>query len=91
MVLLREDEENTVKKLFNEKLGIHVKYIEAQEIFLEKLKGISNPENKRKIIGEEFAKFLQNLQKRKAHFNGLHKGHYIQMLLKVEYPQVRLQ
>ena len=72
--LLREDEENIVKKLFNEKLGIHVKYIEAQEIFLEKLKGISDPEEKRKIIGEEFARVFTEFAEKEGPFQWLAQG-----------------
>jgi GMP synthase (glutamine-hydrolysing) len=72
--LLREDEENIVKKLFNEKLGIHVKYIEAQKIFLEKLKGISDPEEKRKIIGEEFARVFTEFAEKEGPFQWLAQG-----------------
>ena len=72
--LLREDEENIVKKLFNEKLGIHVKYIEAQKIFLEKLKGVSDPEEKRKIIGEEFARVFTEFAEKEGPFQWLAQG-----------------
>ena len=58
--LLREDEENQVPKLFKDHFGIDVIYVDAEDVFLTKLKGISDPEEKRKIIGNEFANsFLQ--------------------------------
>ncbi len=72
--LLREDEENIVKELFNDKLGIPVKYIEAQDRFLQKLKGISDPEGKRKIIGEEFARVFTEFAENEGPFQWLAQG-----------------
>ncbi|HEY9386774.1 MAG TPA: glutamine-hydrolyzing GMP synthase, partial [Nitrososphaeraceae archaeon] len=53
--LLRQNEEETVIKLFKEFLGIEVVYVNAEKQFIEKLNGIHDPEKKRLIIGEEFA------------------------------------
>ena len=53
--LLRQDEEKDVVGLFKDHLGINVIYVNAEKQFLGKLKGVSDPEEKRKIIGEEFA------------------------------------
>ena len=53
--LLRLDEENLVVKLFKDNLGIQVIYVDAEREFLQKLKGVRDPELERKIIGEEFA------------------------------------
>jgi GMP synthase (glutamine-hydrolysing) len=53
--LLRQDEEKEVVKLFKDHLGIEVIYVNAEKQFLAKLNGVSDPEEKRKIIGEEFA------------------------------------
>ncbi|HEY6536789.1 MAG TPA: glutamine-hydrolyzing GMP synthase [Candidatus Nitrosocosmicus sp.] len=72
--LLREDEENKVKDLFNEKLGVNVKYIEAQERFLKKLSGVHDPEDKRKIIGEEFAKVFTEFAQSEGPFQWLAQG-----------------
>ena len=52
--LLRENEENEVNKAFKDKRGIKVNYVDASELFLSRLKGISDPEEKRKIIGNTF-------------------------------------
>jgi GMP synthase (glutamine-hydrolysing) len=58
--LLREDEQSQVPKLFKDHFGIDIICVDAEEVFLKKLKGISDPEQKRKIIGSEFANsFLQ--------------------------------
>ncbi len=72
--LLRENEENIVKELFNDKLGITVKYVEAQDRFLQKLKGISDPEGKRKIIGEEFARVFTDFAENEGPFQWLAQG-----------------
>ncbi|MGI6175747.1 MAG: glutamine-hydrolyzing GMP synthase [Christensenellales bacterium] len=51
--LLRKDEATQVLKTY-EQLGLHVVHVNAAERFLNKLKGITSPEEKRKIIGREF-------------------------------------
>ncbi len=52
--LLRKGEAEKVKKTFEENFHIHLVYVDASKRFLEKLKGITDPEKKRKIIGNEF-------------------------------------
>jgi len=51
--LLRQDESIQVQNMF-QMLGMDLITIEASELFLNKLQGISDPERKRKIIGETF-------------------------------------
>src|SRR5918912_204752 len=63
--LLRQDEEKHVVKLFKDHLGINVIYVNAEKQFLGKLKGVSDPEQKRKIIGEEFANVFAAVVKKK--------------------------
>ena len=63
--LLRQDEEKDVVRLFKDHLGINVIYVNAEKQFLEKLKGVSDPEEKRKIIGEEFANVFAAVVKKK--------------------------
>lgn len=52
--LLRLHEGDQVMETFAEHMGINVIRVDAEERFLEKLKGIEDPEAKRKIIGNEF-------------------------------------
>ena len=52
--LLRKYEAEEVMEVFKGKLGMNLIKADAGEIFLEKLEGVSDPERKRKIIGEEF-------------------------------------
>ncbi|TXF79183.1 glutamine-hydrolyzing GMP synthase [Chryseobacterium sp.] len=52
--LLRKEEAEKVMKNYGEHFHLKIKLIDASERFLSKLKGISDPEEKRKIIGNEF-------------------------------------
>ena len=52
--LLRLNEGEMVMKTYGEAFDINIIKIDAQERFLSKLKGVSDPEEKRKIIGHEF-------------------------------------
>ncbi|WP_332633402.1 glutamine-hydrolyzing GMP synthase [Halalkalibacter flavus] len=52
--LLRKGEADSVMKTFSEGFNMKVIKIDAQERFLGKLEGVSDPEQKRKIIGNEF-------------------------------------
>ncbi|HAK89245.1 MAG TPA: GMP synthase (glutamine-hydrolyzing) [Nitrospiraceae bacterium] len=52
--LLRKAEAEKVKKTFQDHFHIKLIFIDAQKRFIEKLSGITEPEKKRKIIGNEF-------------------------------------
>lgn len=62
--LLRKNESEQVRNLF-QRLGIHLNYIDASERFFEKLKGIKDPEEKRKIIGELFVRIFEEFAEEK--------------------------
>jgi GMP synthase (glutamine-hydrolysing) len=68
--LLRKNEFEHTMEMYRERLGLHVVGVDASERFLEKLKGVSDPEQKRKIIGREFiavfAEAAEGLQKGEA-------------------------
>jgi GMP synthase (glutamine-hydrolysing) len=72
--LLRQDEENLVVRLFKDNLGIQVIYADAEREFLQKLKGVMDPELKRKIIGEEFANIFIDVAKKRGPFQWLAQG-----------------
>lgn len=52
--LLRKDEALNVMKIYGENFHMNIKCVDAEERFLSKLAGVSDPESKRKIIGKEF-------------------------------------
>jgi len=52
--VLRKNEFEKVQQSLREKLGLHVIAVDATERFLSKLAGVTDPEKKRKIIGNEF-------------------------------------
>lgn len=62
--LLRAGEAEKVQKVFRENYQIDLIYIDAEERFLNKLKGVSDPEQKRKIIGYEFIEVFDEESKK---------------------------
>ena len=60
--LMRADEAKIVKKAL-EGVGIKIRIVEAQERFFKELKGITDPEEKRKIIGKEFINIFEESAK----------------------------
>ncbi len=57
--LLRKNEGDEVEKVFREQFDINLIRVNAKDRFLKKLKGITDPESKRKIIGEEFIRVFE--------------------------------
>jgi len=58
---MRLNEAKEVKKVFKGKFGINLIQIDAEERFLKKAKGITDPELKRKCIGGEFIKLFADI------------------------------
>ena len=52
--LLRKNEPELVQEIFARNFDMNLCYIDASDRFLDKLKGVADPEQKRKIIGKEF-------------------------------------
>ncbi|PNR93758.1 GMP synthase [Petrotoga sp. HWH.PT.55.6.1] len=64
--LLRMNEVEEVESTFRDYMGLNLTTVDAQERFLSKLKRVTDPEQKRKIIGEEFIRvFEQEAKKEK--------------------------
>ena len=57
--LLRKGEAEEVVEVFRDKLGMNLVKADVSALFLKKLAGVSDPEKKRKIIGEEFIKVFE--------------------------------
>ena len=57
--LLRKGEPEQVVRVFKEEMGANLIYVDAVDRFLDKLAGVSDPEQKRKIIGAEFIRVFE--------------------------------
>lgn len=57
--LMRKDESESVIEVFRNQLHANLIYVDGTERFLGKLEGISDPEQKRKIIGSEFIRVFE--------------------------------
>ena len=72
--LMRKNEFKYTYKVFKKKYKLNVKLIDASNIFLYKLKNISNPEKKRKIIGNLFIKIFEKESKKYSNLKFLAQG-----------------
>lgn len=57
--LLRKDEGDSVEQVFKQQFDMNLIRVNAQDRFLNKLAGVTDPEKKRKIIGEEFIRVFE--------------------------------
>ncbi|MBI5023970.1 MAG: glutamine-hydrolyzing GMP synthase, partial [Candidatus Omnitrophica bacterium] len=57
--LLRKDEAQQVKNVFRNMYHLNLRYVDRSKRFLSRLKAVSDPEEKRKIIGEEFVNVFE--------------------------------
>ena len=83
--LLRANEAAAVEKLFSREFRIRMKTVDASEQFLKKLKGVTDPERKRKIIGNEFIKVFE---KAARDLKKSDPGHYRFLAQGTLYPDV---
>lgn len=72
--LLRQNEREAVENAFKHKLNIELISIDASEIFLKRLKGVIDPEQKRKIIGHTFIEVFESEAKRHSGVKFLAQG-----------------
>ena len=72
--LLRKNEEKQVVNTFKRKLKIKLIYVNAEKEFIKKLTNISNPEKKRKIIGNLFIKIFEKYAKKIKNVKFLAQG-----------------
>ncbi len=62
--LLRKDEPQQIKKIFRNMYHLNLAYVDRGKRFLARLKGVTDPEEKRKIIGDEFVKVFEEEAKK---------------------------
>ncbi|OFI06229.1 GMP synthase [Clostridium acetireducens DSM 10703] len=72
--LLRKDEGDQVEKVFKQQFDMNLIRVNAQDRFLGKLKGVTEPERKRKIIGEEFIRVFEEEAKKLGKIDFLVQG-----------------
>jgi GMP synthase (glutamine-hydrolysing) len=72
--LMRKDEVKEVQDNISIKLGINLVTVNAKSIFFKKLKGVSSPEKKRKIIGETFIRLFEAHSKKLRDIDFLAQG-----------------
>ncbi|RMD45027.1 hypothetical protein DV735_g38, partial [Chaetothyriales sp. CBS 134920] len=88
--LLRLDEAKEVETRLRQHLKINLEVVDASALFLGKLKGVSDPETKRKIIGNTFIEVFQDKAKEiaKAAENSPNAGEIEWLLQGTLYPDV---
>lgn len=72
--LLRKQEPETVLKALREDLKLNVHYVDASKRFLERLRGVRDPEEKRRIVGEEFIRVFDEESRKLGTFRWLAQG-----------------
>ena len=72
--LLRKDEGDTVERVFREQFDMNLIRVDAKERFLTKLAGVTEPEKKRRIIGEEFIRVFEQEAKKLGKIDVLVQG-----------------
>jgi len=72
--LLRKDEGDWVAEIFKNKFEMNFIRVNARDRFLDKLKGVDDPEKKRKIIGEEFIRLFEDEAKKLGQIDFLVQG-----------------
>jgi len=72
--LLRLDEEKEIGEMFTKNFKVNFTKIDAKKQFLTKLEGVSDPEKKRKIVGEEFVRIFTEFAEKNEPFRWLAQG-----------------
>ena len=72
--LLRKDEGDEVERVFKGRFGLNLIRVNAQERFLNALRGVTDPEEKRKIIGREFIAVFDEEAQKLGHMDFLLQG-----------------
>ena len=72
--LLRKDEGDTVERVFRKQFDMHLIRVDAKQRFLARLAGVTEPEQKRRIIGEEFIRVFEEEAKQLGKMDVLVQG-----------------
>ncbi len=72
--LLRLNEQEEIEEMFTKNFSVNFNQVDAKKQFLSKLKGVQDPEQKRKIVGEEFVKIFTEFAEKNGPFKWLAQG-----------------
>ena len=72
--LLRLNEEREIEEMFRKNFAVNFSSVNAKQQFLSKLKGITDPEQKRMIVGEEFIRIFTDFAQKNGPFKWLAQG-----------------
>jgi len=72
--LLRHEEANQIQKRFRDKLQLPLDFVDATDLFLDRLAGVVDPEQKRKIIGGTFIDVFETRARELGEFDFLGQG-----------------
>lgn len=72
--LLRLGEAELVQEVFARHFGMPLVYVDASDRFLDRLEGVTDPEEKRKIIGDEFVRVFEREARTRGPFEFLAQG-----------------
>ena len=72
--LLRQGEAELVQEVFARHFGMNLVYVDATQRFLTRLAGVTDPEEKRKTIGDEFVRVFETEAERAGPFDFLAQG-----------------
>jgi len=72
--LLRHDEANQIVARFTQKMQLPLDFVDATDLFLERLAGVTDPEKKRKIIGAAFIDVFEKRARELGGFDFLAQG-----------------
>lgn len=87
--LLRSEEAERVQATFNRNLGLKLIYADASDRFLNKLEGVTDPETKRKVIGEEFIRVFEDAASELGQTDFLAQGTLYPDVIESETPENR--
>jgi GMP synthase (glutamine-hydrolysing) len=66
--LLRKEEAKQVRRRLARRFHLPVRFVDASELFLRRLRGVADPERKRKIVGREFIRVFEQAARGQAEF-----------------------